>query len=421
MLSLMGAIVAISLAVAGLIAFVNTTVQPGPSAPPDYSHLSAALQGRAPFKSWLAAWATEDQYVRADEFSLVSSAPLTAPLAARSETTADRSQPRRGRLVFSPSDRRFADFLAGWGSDCSTVQLAVGDGQVGTYAREEKPGYFQDGFWADDTTFVALGSKAVRRSDGEPSCLKDAGPVAVCYYRLTVDVFDLAARRHDLYVSEKHGFSADPFATSLRDHWLASLTDSERASNGLRPTGATVVSIGKILTMQDDGLMVMAPSGLDYPEGPVSVSVTDHTVITDENGQTVTSAFLRRGLTVNVEAARNDNSAGPIVALTVQTTEAPAVLVYDPTDQATVGGTVTVQGLARSDVKQLTFKLKSRSTGAVLAEAKGTLEMPAGPWRDFHVILTARPALKAGEKLVLYVFDPTDLNNGVTLDLAARE
>lgn len=420
MLSFMGAIVAVSLAVAGLIAFVNTTAKPAPAAPRDYSHLSDALAGRAPFKSWLAAWATEDQYLRADEFSLASSAPLAAPLTTRPEAAADRAQPRRGRLVFSPSDRRFADFLAGWGSAYSTVQLAVGDGQVAAYAREEKPGYFQDGFWADDTTFVALGSKVVRRSDGEPSCLKDAGPVAVCYYRLTVDVLDLAARRHDLYVSEKHGFSGDPFAATLRDRWLASLTDSERASNGLRPTGATVVSVGKILTMQDDGLMVMAPSGLDHPEGPVSVSVTDHTVITDENGQTVASAFLRRGLTVNVEAVRNDDPAGPLVALTVQTKEAPAVLVYDPADQATVGGTVTVRGLARGDVGQLTFKLKSRRTGAALAEAKGTLETPAGPWRDFRVALTPQPALRAGDKLVLYVFDPTDLGKGVTLELTAQ-
>jgi hypothetical protein len=412
----MGGIVGSALLLAGLIAIMRSPAAPAETDPKNATQsLIQELAAKSAFQDWLAGWAEEDKYVTAGEFALTGSEPLPATSPQRPVEDADQGEPRRSRLIVGPSEGLFADLDPGLGGAAATLAIASGDATVRTYATREKPGYWQAGLWLDGTRFAVLGSLPEKRADGSRLCLSDSAGVPLCYYRLTLDILDFAARRHDLYLSEKHGFPGDPFRADIERAHLASLSDEESLASGIVPPDALHQSVsGMLSVLGPDSLNVVADSRT------VGVRLTGRTRYLDKDGRAVAAGYLQPGLSVTVTGAALTD--GRLVATGVTVTDAPAIIVSVPSaDQPLPGGVFEVRGLASAGIERVAVKLKSRRTGETLAALEVVFLPGDEPWQGFRATVTPKRALAPNEPVSLLVYDPTDLEKGVTLRLSAMD
>jgi hypothetical protein len=380
--------------------------------------LVSTLASHREFTDWVQAWAGVDEYLKAGEFTLSTSLPLATATVAGAMTPAEAESPRAGRWITSPSRVQTADLLANFGTADATVQISRFGGPFVEVGRRVRPGYFQAGFWLDETTFVAMGTTAERRDNGEPLCIAVAGGAPTCLYRLTLDVFDFAVQHHDTYVSEKHGLASDPFREALRQRWEASLTADERLAAGLVGQEFVAEAVeGEITSLAENGF-TMTSGGAQAVEQ--SVLIHARTTVSDEQFSVVGAAFLRPHMTVNVTGYRD--STGRLIAAQVTALKAPRLTVAGvPDDALFPAAGLTLKGEVRQGVKSLAIKLKSRRTGTVLSALEVVFNANDEPWQQFTVHLTPVTALRAGEPLTLAIFDPTDLETGETYRLTAAK
>lgn len=384
--------------------------------------LVATLASHPEFTGWVQAWTGVDEYLKAGEFTLSTSLPLTAATAAGAGTPADAAgTPRATRWQTSPSGSRTADLLAGFGTADATVLISQAGGPFAEVARRARPGYFQAGFWLDDSIFIAMGTAAERRDSGDQLCIAVAGGAPSCLYRLTLDVFDFAAQHHDTYVSEKHGLASDPFRDALRRRWEASLTADERLAAGLDSQNYAAESAeGELVALTANGFTLAVSSVAGAAAIPQPVIIHARTEVLDEQLATAGPALLRPSMTVNVVGFRD--STGRLIASQVSVLKAPRLTVAGvPADSVFPAAGLALTGEARQGVKSLSVKLKSRRTGAVLAALEVVFNANSEPWQKFQVHVQPEPALRAGEPLTLIIFDPTNLETGETYRLTAAK
>lgn len=406
-LVLIGVVIGLALAIAGLVALTHPRVPDGGSAATQPTGIMSVVAERAPFVSWLNRWREEDEYLRVSEFRLAASWPLDSTSSMRAETAADRESPRRSRLSFSPSGERFADWMGVPEVLVSRLLIADG-GEVFPAASKSTPDYYQEGFWIDETMFAALGTEAARQPDGRQLCLGE-GEGRTCYQRLTVEIVDLAARRRDVYLSEKHAYRADPFADGQRRRVLSSMTDLERVAVGVIAPGLPRERFeGAVTSRDDNGQVIM--SGAD---GPVVAALLPTTSIADEEGKTATESFVRRGVRFLVDGVRDD--VGRLVLVSMSAVEVPPVMIYSPDDAVLAGVPVQVRAIARAGIASVRVQLKS---GVVLlAEETVGFAEDSEPWHAVAVGLQPSRELRAGEAVRLFVFDDADPTKGETVSL----
>lgn len=413
---MVAAIVGAASLVAGLIVMVKPDAFRKAAVPTVDRGTVAQLSNRQEFMSWVKGWAGVNEYLKIGEFQLATSLPITTATVAGADAIANFQQPRGARLLVSPDGAQAADLFAEFGSADARVLVARSGGQFEELTQRARPGYFQGGLWMEDDVLVAMGTAAERRDSGEPLCIAVAGGAPACLYRLTLDVFDFTAMRHDTYFSEKHGLPTDPFREALRQRWESSLTPDERLEAGLTDVGATTETVeGEVVSLAVNGFVMKTSSEMAADR---EVIIHGQTVVADERMDAVGAAFLRPAMKVGVTGYRD--STGRLIATQVAVLDGPMLSVAGvPEDAIFPKEGLTLKGEVRQGAKSLTVKLKSRRTGAVLASIEVVFSASNDPWQNFELHLAPEAALRAGEPLTLAVFDPANLEVGETFRLTA--
>jgi hypothetical protein len=415
---LMAAMVGAACLMAGLIVMVKPDVFRKQSAPAVDRSVVAQLSDRQEFKTWLQGWTSVDEYLKAGEFRLTTSLPITPATVTGADAIGGIRQPRSLRLIVSPDETQAADLFSSFGMADARVLVFRFGGQFEELARLSPPGYYQGGVWLNNDIFVVFGTAAEYRDTGEPLCVAVAGGAHTCVYRLTLDVFDFAAKRHDAYVSEKHGLPSDPFREPLQRRWESSLTPDERLEMGLSDEGAAAETVsGLITTLASNGFVVRTSQ---EKAADRTIVINARTIVTDEQMNTVGAAFLRPGMTVSTIGHRD--STGRLIATQVAVTKAPSLSIDGvPTDGIFPMEGLALKGEVRHGAKTLVTKLKSRRTGGVLATMEVVFDANDSPWQKFELKVAPETPVQAGEPLTLAVFDPANLKVGETYRLTAAK
>lgn len=413
---LAGAVIGAACLVAGLIVMVKPDAFRKASAPTTDRGVITQLSNRKEFAGWIQGWASVDEYLKAGEFKLTASLPITPATVSGPDAVGGIRQPRSMRLLVSPDGDQAADLFSSFGLADARVLVFRFGAQFQELAYRARPGYYQGGLWLDNHTFVAFGTVAERRDNGETLCIAVAGGAHTCLYRLTLDVFDFDAQRHDAYVSEKHGLPTDPFREALRRRWESSLTPDERLEIGLTDEGAVSETVaGRVTSLASNGFVVKTS---EEKASDRTIVIHARTAVTDEQLNTVGAAFVRPGMSVS--AAGHRDSAGRLIASQVTVTKAPALIIDGvPTDGIFPKEGLMLKGEVRHGAKTLMVKLKSRRTGAVLEAMEIVFTENEDPWQRFDLKLTPETPVRDGEPLTLTVFDPADLEVGETFRLTA--
>lgn len=188
--------------------------------------LKAVYDSDPQIETWLVYWRVAGADVHIADFeprAVISLEGWTPAVPGMALEDRELKPPLANRYLWSPDGSRFVDYLWSYGEPDSQVAIYNRDGTA-KLERLEFCGTacgFDAAVWLDSDRVLILGTEEAMGDDGQPLCGPHpaADEAALGCRRVTLRLYDFAAKEFRMYASQPRPLGANPYESEKKARW----------------------------------------------------------------------------------------------------------------------------------------------------------------------------------------------------------